>query len=324
MDFRTLGDDEREAVLELLDGWDVGDGWRPADFFRRYQRDDPTFAPANMHVAVEDGRLWSCVQVFPRPLRMRGRVVPCGGIGSVYTHPDRRQQGLAEVLLGRAARAMREGGMPLSLLFAMRIPWYSKLGWVSYPQPRLLLRGPSDVTSAGEPFEAARDLAEVRAIHEAYDAGLTLGVVRDDALWQASLANAGNPDERFRVVRDGAGVSAYLRTTRLSGMNNLLEVGRRAGDAVAGEALARLVAAEVGELLVAPGLHFEPGLLPALSQRGVHAQTVEDPTAMLRCLDAESLGARLGEQPAPGESGDAFLARMLGGEPFTFWTADRF
>ena len=130
MEFRSLGPGERESFLSLLDGWDVGDGWRGADFFRRYVDRDPTFEDRNVQVALDDGRPVSCVQVFPRPVQLRGRVVSVGGVGSVYTHPDFRRRGLAERLLALAGERMRERGMQLSLLFAARTAWYAKLGWV--------------------------------------------------------------------------------------------------------------------------------------------------------------------------------------------------
>ena len=63
-DVDTLG----KAVLELLDPWDVGDGWRGRDFFRRYMELDPSYRDENFWVADDAGRLVSCVQVFPRRL----------------------------------------------------------------------------------------------------------------------------------------------------------------------------------------------------------------------------------------------------------------
>mgnify|MGYP003446902113 CR=1 FL=1 len=107
MEIRTLARDEREALLELLDGWSLPDGWRGRDFFRRYVERDPTFADENVWVAAEAGRLLSCVQVFPRPLRVAGVEVPAGGIGSVFTRDDARRRGLAERPTGVAGVDVR-------------------------------------------------------------------------------------------------------------------------------------------------------------------------------------------------------------------------
>jgi hypothetical protein len=45
MDIRTLEAGERDAWLDLLDGWEMPDGWRGRDFFRRWIDHDPTWKP---------------------------------------------------------------------------------------------------------------------------------------------------------------------------------------------------------------------------------------------------------------------------------------
>jgi len=54
---RTLRPGEREALLELLGGWEMGPPWtgRASAFFRRYVEDDPGFREADVHVAAEEG-----------------------------------------------------------------------------------------------------------------------------------------------------------------------------------------------------------------------------------------------------------------------------
>lgn len=319
MEFRTLDRSEREALLSLLDGWDVGDGWQPAEFFRRYVEDDPTFEDRNVHVALDAGRLVSCVQVFPRPIWIRGVAVPMGGVGTVYTDPGYRRRGLGEALLLRAVEAMRRDGMLLSLLFAGRLHWYGRLGWTSRPVDTWLLRAASSPTAGtAEPFDPQRDLADVQAIHRSYSGRQDGALARDDALWQASLANAGNPDERFVVARGADGVAAYARTTALDGFSVLLEVGRK--DAAKG-ALADLLAAEVGDLLVAPDLSFDAPLQGALEERGVSVGRARDPHAMWRCLDAEALARLVGVEPKDPQ---ALLDELLPAGQSVYWTADRF
>lgn len=320
MEFRSLDPSEREELLALLDGWGVGDGWRSADFFRRYLEDDPTFEERNVHVAVEDGRLLSCVQVFPRPVSVRGVVVPMGGIGSVFTHPSVRKRGLGEALLARAADDMRSQGMLLSLLFAGRPHWYAKLGWVPVGSRNALLRpsGSPPAPSQSLDFDAARDLEDVRALHARYSGALDGPVVRDADLWQASLANAGNPDERFRVVREGGRVVAYLRSAVLSGFRVLLELGCEPD---ARERLCAEIAHETEELLVAPALGFDPALRAGLEGQGIAVQEVDDPRTLWRCLDAPALAERLGLPPEPAAE---LVARLFPAGTSVFWTADRF
>ena len=327
MEIRTLGAGEREALLALLDGWPLPDGWRGRDFFRRYVEDDPSYRDENVWVAAEGGRLVACVQIFPRTLRAGGAALALGGIGSVFTRPERRRSGIASALLTSAEAAMRERGMAIGMLFTGRLAWYESLGWLRWPSARAIyLRGDR---SAARPcdaelcdFDAARDLDDVKAIHAAYDAPRPGTVVRGDADWQGSLRLAGNPGEAFRVARRHGAVTAYARTTALEGHPILSEFGRR--DDAAGD-----LAALLDTAFASGGGAFGPApadaeLEKALAERAIALRPLGDPNSMLRCLDLEALRAAAGAEPRRGESDADLLARILPPERLLFWPADRF
>jgi hypothetical protein len=300
-------------------------------------------------VAEEAGRLVSCVQIFPRHLQVAGVPVPTGGVGSVFTRPEVRNTGAAGTLLGCAVDAMRARGMELSLLFAARLAFYSRLGWTSWPCTRTLLRSPATQASAPADievtsFDPVRDLAEVVALHLAYSGSRSGTTVRDAVGWQSSLRLAGNPHEEFLVARRNGRAVAYTRATVLSSFLMLSELGRDAALDPRAEALAALVAAtqepragdrlappgrsspEFRAQLLAPAAH-DPELARALAARGFGAIALPDPSAMLRCLAPEALASRLGVA-APVESSreavEDFLRGVLPPERFTTWLADRF
>jgi GNAT superfamily N-acetyltransferase len=322
VELRSLRGAERAALLDLLDRWEMPDGWRGRDFFRRYVEDDPTFSHENVLVAAAGGRLLSCVQIFPRTIRVCGASVPLGGIGSVFTAQEVRRRGLAEALLSLAAGRMRARGMEVSLLFATRIAWYTKLGFASWPLARTKLLGPgAPGATRVVSFDPARDLPAVGELHAHYAGGFDGTVLRDGALWQASLRNAGNPGEDFLVVRERGRVVAYGRAAVLSGARALLEWGREPG---AAEALADVLVRLAGPQAFGPDLGLDPELTAALERRGLSLSAVVDPTSMLCCLDAPALGRRLGLAPEAGEPPNDFLRRVLPPERFLFWPADRF
>ena len=91
-------------------------------------------------VARDEGKPIACVQIFPRRIRLLGHAIPMGGVGSVFTHPERRGEGIASELLGRAAAAMRESGMELSILFSNLHDFYGNWGWRPQKMQRSLLR----------------------------------------------------------------------------------------------------------------------------------------------------------------------------------------
>ncbi len=345
MRIRTLEAAEREPLLALLDRWPLSDGWRGADFFRRYLEDDPTYRDENVWVAEEEDTLACCVQIFPRRIRVGGAEVGLGGIGSVFTDPAHRKRGLAEAVLARAERAMAERGLSLGLLFAGVPEFYARRGWHRWPIARVLFAAEAPRAErpdglVADDFQPARDLDGVIALHAAYSGGRDGCVVRDTALWAASLRVAGNPDEEFRVARRGDRVVAYARAVVLEGMLAVTEVGR-AGAPEAAEALAALTAdllrPREPDRLVPPGRSSsdlrkvafgtalaDPALAEALARRGVGLRPFGDPTCMLRVLDRAALCRQAGVAAAAEESDEALLGRLLPPERLFFWTADRF
>jgi len=354
MEIRALRLQEREALLELLDGWALADGWRGRDFFRRYLEDDPSYADENVWVVADAGELVSCLQVFPRRLRVLGHSVPAGGIGSVFTRPEQRRSGLARQLLERAARDMIERGMEISLLFTALGSVYEKVGWNAWSCERILVRKGSgsppgleseaaaEIERAGDlevhAFERERDFADVKALHAEYSASRNGTVVRDTSAWEASLRLAGNPEESFYVARHGGRVEAYVRASFLYGTFVATELARREGGA---RALAKLVMAELepreGDPLIRGGMTSQQLrsslLLPtfddlqltiALEQQGVESSPVVDASAMLRCLNMPALAGRLAVSMLPQESPAEFMRRILPQDRFVFWPADRF
>lgn len=356
VEIRLLRDHERDALVALLDGWEMPDGWRGSagDFFRRYLERDPTFEPRNVVVAASGGRLAGCVQIFPRALRARAGAapdgalvaVPVGGIGSVFTRPEARGRGLASALLERALEEMRRRGLVLSVLFASRHAFYGRLGWQLVPRARALWVR-EDATAAPdparrvEPFQRERDLADAFALHTLHSGALAGTWARDAAFFCAQLDFAGNPDEDFLLARDARGrLVAYARAAVLAGVLLATELARRP-EPDAAEALADLVlallqprtpdplapperpSAELRRHLVAPCLE-DPALAGALLRRGVAARSFPSCDAMLRVVDPAALACATGVPRAPGEPDAAWLARAFPAERLVLWHADRF
>jgi predicted N-acetyltransferase YhbS len=329
-EIRRLQMHERERLLDLLDGWPFEDGWRGRDFFGRYLEGD-RFSERDVWVADEGGELVSCAQIFPRPVRARGASLAMGGIGSVFTRPDRRRAGLAGRVLAAVIEDMTARGMEISMLIASRVAWYQKLGWEPWSQRLLSLRRGRSGSGTHRPLDIAgfsptRDLEAVASIHREYSGGLDGTVIRNPELWQASLACAGNPDETFLVARRDGTPVAYLRATLLDGIATLSEWGRtgREVEALVG-LIDRVFAAGVPgraeiDALSLPGLPDLP-LRQALEDRGDSLEEQPAPLAtMLRCLAPQALARRFG---AAGEA-SSVLRGVLPPERHFFWPADRF
>jgi predicted N-acetyltransferase YhbS len=351
MEIRTLEGGEIEAAVQLLSAWDAPDGWRSPEAFRRQMEIDPTFQEHNVWVAAERGELVACAQIHPRRLRILGHAIPTGGLGPVYTRPGYRGRGVATTLVERAAIAMRERGMELSLVFSARPALFERLGWHPWRGQRAILRradgkrpAPSRVGEAAGveivALEPRRDraLAAVKAIHNAYSGSRNGTVIRDDALWEASLRLAGNPDEEFFVARRGGLAVAYARATLLDEGLTVTEMGRfEDGAGALAQLVSSLLEARADDPLAPAGRSSEEirsfavvptfddiGLTVGLEHEGVASHPVDDDSGLIRCLNIRALAARLDVDLLPDEDEPAFLRRILPPDGFVFWPADRF
>jgi predicted N-acetyltransferase YhbS len=322
LEFRTIRRHERDAVLDLLKEW-FGD----REFFARYFRNDPSFRDDLCFVAVDDGRIVSTLQVFSKRIRVNGAVLEVGGVGNVFTTQRYRERGVASVLLTRAIKTMDEVGFDLSLLFAVRLLFYSRHGWHSHLR-HLLFVDPADVDGSGPyaiaPF-AASDLPAVMDIYKQYSAGFNGPTVRDLTYWRGQLQYAGNPVEDFLVARAGSQIVAYMRGTPLYDFYQIIEHGCRPGHE---EALTQLLCrlhGTAGRKL--PGtvtqLAIAPGVRRQLQDKGLSLRTVEDVFWMWQVISPERLAAKLGLSEAELAADDLFF-RLLPPERSVYWTADRF
>lgn len=350
MEIRTLEVGEVEAVLQLLSGWDLPDGWRGPDTFRRQMQRDPTFQEHNVWVAVDRGEVVACAQIHPRRLRILGHSIPTGGLGPVYTRADFRTKGVASNLVERAATSMRERGMELSLVFTREPALFERLGWHAWRGQRSILKHaehkpPAPARSKDSEIEIValeperdRALAAVKAIHGAYSGSRNGTVERDDALWEASLRLAGNPNEEFFVARRGGLAVAYARATLLDEGLTVTEVGRfEDGAGALAQLVASLLAPRDDDILAPTGRSSEEirsfalmasfddiGLTVSLEHEGVASHPIDDDSGLVRCLNLDALAARLDVELLPGEEEAAFLRRILPPDGFVFWPADRF
>ena len=350
MEIRTLETGELEALQQLLSGWDVPGYWRDSDHLRRQVSADPTFREHDVWVAAERGELVACVQIHPRRLRILGHGIPTGGLGAIFTRPDHRGRGIATQLVERAATAMRERGMELSITFATKPGLLERLGWKTWRGQRCILRpadhkAPAPVYSEGPDIEIVslelqreRALSAVKAIHTAYSGSRNGTVIRDDALWEASLKLAGNPGEEFWVARRGGLAVAYARVTLLDEGLTITELGRFEENA---SALCKLIAGvlgpraddplavagaesqEIRSFVVVPAFD-DIALTVGLEHEGISSHPVDDDTGLIRCLNITALAARLDVELLENEDDAGFLRRILPPDGFVFWPADRF
>ena len=250
MEFRPARRSERDEVLDLLALW-----YSDREFFARYNQNDPTFRDELCLVALDAGRIVSTVQIFDRTINLKGKAVPMGGIGSVFTREDYRHQRVASGLMSLAVSTMEHEAFEVSLLFAERITFYNQFGWKELTRNFSVLANAPRIHKSDfkiDVFEVNRDLRDVMRLHREYSGRFDVTVLRDESAWRANLLLAGNTpadpvggcEEYFVIARSGSGqsdseVAAYARATRFHGIPMIMEYGYAPSNHAAALALFR-------------------------------------------------------------------------------------
>lgn len=321
--FRTIEAGERETVLDLLAEWDG----ESRAHFARYFAHDPTFRDDLCFVAEDEGRLVATLQVCRKHVRFGHAVLDVAGVANVFTTESHRGRAISTQLLENALAAMAAQGFDASLLFATRLGFYARLGWISVPRQWLFVQpgaGPAPEPYTIEPF-LPRDLDAVGNLYDRFCATRSGTTVRDRDYWKCQLHTAGNLDEDFLVARCAGDVVAYVRGTRLYGLYVTIEHGHAPGRAGALVALLRHLLGGVarGEAGLATQLRADPEVRAALDAAGHPVQPVDDAFWMWRVIDADAIAAKLGVAADEVRRPD-FFARRLPPESSVYWLADRF
>jgi predicted acetyltransferase len=132
---RVRGEERRQALLRL-----GGYAFSPSPPLPDKDESRQAFVAAteaDPNLIVFDGdQPLAMVHCAPMTQHVRGRIFPMGGIWGVATMPAARRNGYAREALRRLLAEVREGGVPLTCLYAFKESFYERLGYVNFVQPR--------------------------------------------------------------------------------------------------------------------------------------------------------------------------------------------
>jgi GNAT superfamily N-acetyltransferase len=203
LDVRQAGDDDRSAVLDLLQ---ASLGWVPDDAYARFfawKHRDGHFGASPAWVAVDPGAGDRIVgfRTFSRwQFRRRGETVPAVRAVDTATHPDYQGRGIFTLLTRHALDELRDEGV--AFVFNTpndrSRPGYLKMGW------QLVERLPVAATPRS-PLSLLR-LARARTPADKWsaptDAGVPVSDLLDDEPTLARLLDAADPgDGHLRTHR---------------------------------------------------------------------------------------------------------------------------
>ncbi|HET9482052.1 MAG TPA: GNAT family N-acetyltransferase [Candidatus Polarisedimenticolia bacterium] len=147
-------------------------------------------------LASESGEPAAAVKLYRFGLRLDNELLSAGGIGAVFTLPERRRTGCAAELLRQAHRIMAERGDALSLLFSeIGADYYARHGYRRLPSRAVRIAVPAGGSAgrAGLRRMIGGEIDGIIRLREREDAALPIALVRDRACWTYLLARASMP-----------------------------------------------------------------------------------------------------------------------------------
>lgn len=93
-----------------------------------------------------DGQPVATAGAIPMTQNVRGQILKMSGIAAVASLPQARRQGYVRQIMQAHFDLMRDQGQVVSTLYPFRESFYQRLGYVSYPQRRMVKFSPANLS----------------------------------------------------------------------------------------------------------------------------------------------------------------------------------
>ena len=134
---------------------------------RLRSRGASTYVAAFVH-GEEDGKAVACAGATAMTQQVRGARFAMAAIHNVATHPAARRRGHARRVLAQLLDIARRDGQAMSCLYPFNETFYERLGYVSFPQPRLAKLTPAALQPLAKKDAGGR--VDLMLLSEGYDA----------------------------------------------------------------------------------------------------------------------------------------------------------
>jgi len=215
--------EELKKVVELCDkAFDK----TPYEYFERHILKDRTLQPEHTRILLLDDEVVSSVQIFPRKMISKDKIISFGGIGNVATLPDKRKKGFAQMLMLDAINYMKEIGYEFSLLTTTINKYYEKFGYKTLTRHIIEINdiSPKNYDSV-QAFDIDKHFNSIKEIYELYNQNSIGPTKRDDIYWLAQFDFCGEDKNLFLIYKSEDKILGYIRAVREDDLIKILEFG---------------------------------------------------------------------------------------------------
>lgn len=196
----------------------------PYEYFERHLFKDKTLSMENTRILIDNNKILSTIQVFPRKMYLRNKIYNFGGIGNVATLPEYQNRGYASMLMKNTINYMRESQFPFSLLTTTINHYYEKFGYKIIVRQKFnfTLDRPYNTNNI-RIFIPQKDLQIVRKIYSDFNENLIGPFYRNEVYWNSQLDFCGEDRNMFLVKEVNGKVVAYIRAIQKEQIIQIME-----------------------------------------------------------------------------------------------------
>jgi len=290
----------------------------PAEFFRLYHLHDPFLNPSETFLGLDNHRIVSVVQRYPRKMYIRGQSVRMVGIGNVATLASHRGMGYASNLVQFALRDAEKQDHALAMLFTRIPPFFQNLGFHIVERNEFFIQPVAEAPRGRiEAFDKERDLDQIMELYDRFSAGRTGNLVRHRDYWLGQLHFSREDPQKFRVLYRQGKIVAYVRAAAVEKTLRLMEYAYLESIydvfALASEVAARQGLQRIRLPLLPEEVLQAPDPVPV-------GEEMED-SIMIRLLNPELMA---GQFSLWDDEPQHILEELFGAGEFTYWQTDFF
>jgi predicted acetyltransferase len=206
------GCNTREELMKVVDLCDAAFPKTEREYFERHILKDDTLISQDTRVVLLNGEIISSVQVFPRSIYFKGKIIKIGGIGNVATLPSQRNHGYAGLLMNDAINYMKEKNLTISLLTTSINKYYEKFGFRTLNRiiAEIEIRNKTEYNEIRQ-FEPGKDFLKIIDLYVKYNSKSSGPIARDEKYWNSQFRFCGEDLGLFLVYEENGKIKGFVR-----------------------------------------------------------------------------------------------------------------
>lgn len=179
------------------------------DFSKEDVSDNPNESYKIRRGVIVDGKLVSCLDLFPFKALLNGKEVGMSGVGGVVTLPEERHKGYVRELFKYCLKESYDRGDTVSYLYPFSNVYYRQFGYEMSMTKNKITVPTADFAKYRNHdtikfYDPDHDADCIRSIYKTFSTGKNGMIVRSDKEWKRKIHDNSYKDRRYTYIHYNA------------------------------------------------------------------------------------------------------------------------